>query len=131
MNSAITLVAAIIGGLGGLTGLAALVSAVIRRRTVTADAEVRLSDAAREWVEQFQEDAREARIEAKEFRAEAAAARREAAETHAQMRAVKKEAEWLARQLQDLHRAILDPNVTLGRLRAMVGPDYPGNGMAP
>jgi uncharacterized protein (DUF3084 family) len=123
----LVLVASIVGALGGLGGFAALVTAFARRRTITAEAEVRLSDAAREWVEQFQEDAKEARIEAREARGEAAAARREATEAHAQMRAVKTEAEWLARRLQELHRAILDPAASLERLRALVGTE-PKNG---
>lgn len=125
MNSILVVVASIIGALGGLGGLATVITAVTKRRTVTAEAEVRLSDEARQWVEQFQEDAKEARIEAKEARTEAAAARREATEAHAQMRAVKTEAQWLARQLQDLRHAILQPNATIERLRAMVGNEGP------
>jgi DNA repair ATPase RecN len=125
-NNTLTVVAAIVGALGGLSGLAAVITALTKRRTVNADAEVRLSDEARQWVEQFQEDAKEAKQEARDARAEATAARREAAETHSQMRAIRVEAEWLARQLQELHRAILDPNATVERLRAMVGPQ-PGN----
>lgn len=124
----LVMVASIMGALGGLGGFAAVITAFARRRTFTADAEVKLSDEARQWVEQFQEDAREARLEARDARTEAAAARREATEAHAQMRAIKNEAQWLARQLQDLHRAILDPKVTLDRLRAMVGTGPGSNG---
>jgi uncharacterized protein (DUF3084 family) len=126
-NNTLTIVAAIVGALGGLSGLAAVITAMTKRTTVNADAEVRLSDEARQWVEQFQQDAKEAKQEAKDARIEAIAARREATEAHAQMRLIRSEAEWLAHRLQDLHRAIIDPNATLERLRAMVGPDTENN----
>jgi uncharacterized protein (DUF3084 family) len=128
MNSPLVIAASVVGGLGGLSGLAALVKAFTGRRIIVADAEVKLSDEARQWVEQFQEDAREARNEARDARNEAAAARREATEVHSEMRAIKQEAHWLARQLQELHRAILDPATTLDRLRAMVGTGPGTNG---
>lgn len=128
MNSAFVIVASIIGALGGLGGAAALVTAFAKRPTLRADAEVRLSEQARQWVDEFQQDATNARLEAKEARTEATAARREATEAHIQMQAIRREAQWLAARLQDLRRAILDPNATLERLRAMAGPDRPGNG---
>jgi uncharacterized protein (DUF3084 family) len=128
VNSLLVAVASVVGGLGGLAGLATLVTAFARRRTITAEAEVRLSDEARQWVEQFQEDARSARTEARDARTEAHAARQEAIEAHAQMRVVRAEAEWLAAQLQALRRAITDPQVTIERLRVMIGPDPPPNG---
>lgn len=125
MSNGFAIAGAIIGGLGGLGGLAAVVKAFTARRTVVADAEVRLSDEARQWVEQFQEDAREARNEARDARKEAAAARREATEAHSQMQQVRREAQWLAGQLQRLHAAIRDPEATVERLRVLVGPDVP------
>lgn len=130
-NDALTLLGAVIGGLGGLGGLGAVITAFSRRRTVATDTEIRLSDEARQWVEQFQEDAKEAKREAREARDEATAARREAAEAHAQMRSIRAEAEWLARQLQDLRRAIMDPNADLNQLRLMIGPRSQGNSSPP
>lgn len=139
MNNTLTVVAAIVGALGGLSGLAAVITALTKRPAAKAEAEVRLSDEARQWVEQFQEDAASARAEAKEARAEAAAAKNEAtaakneaAEAHLQMQAVSREAAWLAGQLKDLRLRILDPNATIERLRAIVGPDFnPGNSANP
>lgn len=119
-----TVAAAIVGALGGLSGLAALVTALAKRPAARAEAEVRLSDEARQWVEQFQEEAASARAEAKEARNEAIAAKQEATEAHAQMQVVRREAEWLATQLQDLRRRILNPNMTMEYLRAIVGPDF-------
>lgn len=123
MNTPTTL-ASIVGAALGSGGLVAIINAVAGRRKVKVDAADRLSDGALKWVDEFQSDAKEAR-------SEAAAARREATEAHAQMRAVRAEAEWLAGQLQQIRRAIVDPGATLERLRAMVGPDYPGHGAPP
>lgn len=120
--STLTTVASLIATALASGGLGVIVNALANRRKVRVDAADRLSDGALKWVDEFQADAREARHEASE-------ARREATEAHVQMRAVRAEAEWLAKQLQQLRRAIVDPSATLERLRAMVGPDYPGNGM--
>jgi len=117
-----TIAATILGSFMAGGGLVAIVNAFAKRRTVKVDAAARLSDETLKWVNEFQDNAKEARTES-------LAARAEATEAHAQMRAIRAEAEWLAAQLQQLRRAILDPNATLERLRAMVGPDYPGNGM--
>jgi uncharacterized coiled-coil DUF342 family protein len=117
-----TTVATAIGSLLAGGGLVAIINAFAKRRTVRADAAARLSDETLKWVNEFQDNAKEAR-------AEAALARQEATEAHAQMRAVRSEAEWLAGQLQQLRRAILDPQATIERLRAMVGPDYPNGTM--
>jgi chromosome segregation ATPase len=129
MGDLTTTVATVLGALITGGGLVAVVNALARRRTVKVDAAARLSDETLKWVNEFQEKAKEAEINAKEARTEAAGARREATEAHAQMRAIRAEAEWLAGQLQQLRRAILDPGASLERLRAMVGPDYPGNGL--
>lgn len=123
MSTLPTTVASIVGASLASGGLVAIVNAIAGHRRARVDAADRLSDGALKWVDEFQADAREAR-------SEAAAARHEATEAHAQMRAVRAEAEWLAGQLQALRRAIVDPGATLERLRAMVGPDYPGNGTA-
>lgn len=131
MSDLSTQVATVLGSLMAGGGLVAIVNALAKRRTVKVDAAARLSDETLKWVNEFQEKAKEAEVNAKEARTEAAAARREATEAHAQMREVRAEAEWLAGQLRQLRRAILDPGASLERLRAMVGPDYPGNGMPP
>lgn len=129
MTGVVTTVVGVLSGIFGGSGLVAVVQAIAKRNTVKVDAAARLSDATLIWVNEFQEKAKEAELNAKEARTEAAAARQEATEAHVQMRAVRTEVVWLAGQLQQLRRAILDPGATMDRLRAMVGPDYPGNGM--
>lgn len=121
------LVASVVGAAISSGGLVAIVNAVARRRKVKVDAADRLSDSTLKWVDEFQTEAREARKEAAEARKEATEARREATEAHNQMRAIRTEAELLAGQLQALRKAILDPNATIERLRAIIGPDI-GNG---
>jgi hypothetical protein len=123
MSSFSSTAATVLGSLMAGGGLVAIVNAFAKRRTVRVDAATRLSDETLKWVNEFQENSKEAR-------AESLAARQEATQAHAQMAAIRAEAEWLAGQLQQLRRAILDPAATLERLRAMVGPDYPGNGMS-
>jgi uncharacterized protein (DUF3084 family) len=105
---------------GALGGGGLIVNAFARRPVIRADAAARLNDESLKWVEQFQEDAREAQQEAREARSEATAARREAAAAHADMRAIRREADWLLDRLEKLHRAILDPSVSRDRLKAMV-----------
>jgi hypothetical protein len=122
MTGIVTTVSTILAGVLGGGGLVAVVNAVAKRSAVKVDAAARLSDETLKWVNEFQDSAKEAR-------SEAFAARQEATEAHAEMRLVRTEVAWLAGQLQQLRRAILDPGATLERLRAMVGPDYPGNGM--
>lgn len=121
MSNWTTTLASLLGaGLGG-GGLVAVVNAFARRKVVRVDAADRLSDSALRWVEQFQEEAAEARREA-------AACRQESIEARREMHLVREEAKELAADLHRLRRAILDPNASLERLRAMVGPDGPGNG---
>jgi transposase-like protein len=110
----LTALVAIASTLLGGGGLAVLVNAVTGRRARKVEVADRLSDSSLKWVEQFQEETRNARLEASEARRELAEVRREMAEVH-------REAEGLARDLRDLRGAIMAPNVTLERLRRMVG----------
>lgn len=122
MSDLTTTVATVVGAALGGGGLVAVVNAFARRRTVRTDAADRLSDSALRWVEQFQEEAAEARREAAECRRESAEARRE-------MAAVRLEAKELAADLHRLRAAILDPRITIERLRALVEPGgYNGGG---
>jgi transposase-like protein len=125
-----TIVGGIVGGVVTGGGGVAIIKAIASRRVTKVDAADRLSDGVLKWVEQFQEDTKQAQAEAKEARKEAAAARVEASEALAQMRTIRSEAEWLATQLKELHKAILAPGMTLERLRAMVGPGDGPNGTA-
>jgi chromosome segregation ATPase len=118
-------------GLGG-GGMATMVNAVAKRRSRRVDAAGRFSDSNLKWVEQFQEETREARQDATEARREAAEARREATNAHREMRAVREEAEALAGRLAALIRLIHDPYMSLDRLRAMVpAPPAGANGDEP
>lgn len=137
MNNWLVFAAAIVGAIVGAGGAGPIILALAKRQTISAEAQVTLSDEARQWVEQFQEEAREARREAAdarresgEARKEAADARREAAGAHDEMTNVRREAQWLARELQRLHAAIRDPYATIDILRSMIGPDG-GNGSKP
>jgi chromosome segregation ATPase len=95
-------------------GLAVLINAVTGRRTRKAEVADRLSDSTLKWVEQFQEETRAAWQELARARQEIAGLRLELAECQRQ-------AEHLARDLRDVHGAIMSPGATLERLRAMVG----------
>jgi septal ring factor EnvC (AmiA/AmiB activator) len=99
--------------LGG-GALASIVKAIAERRQVRASVADRLSDSSLKWVQEFQEETRQARLEAAEARREVAEVRRELAD-------VRHQAEALAQDLRNLRGAILAPNATLERLRAMVG----------
>lgn len=114
MSTWLTAIVAIASTLLGGGGLAVFVNAVTGRRSRKAEVADRLSDSSLKWVEQFQEEASRARLEASEARREMAEVRRELGEVH-------REAEQLARDLRNLRGAILTPNVTLERLRQLVG----------
>jgi hypothetical protein len=116
------------GGLGTAC-IGVLIKAVAARRTVSADAEVRLSVEARQWVEQFQEDALTARQDAREARVEAASARQEAERVHGDLQRIRAESMWLAKELQLLHEAIWRPGMDIERLRAMIRTDPPAAGV--
>lgn len=102
-------------------GLAVLVNAVTGRKGRRAEVADRLSDSSLKWVQEFQEETARARLEASE-------ARREVAEVRRELGDVRREAEALARDLRNLRGAIMSPNATLERLRAMVGGGESTNG---
>jgi len=114
VNSWLTGLVTVASLLFGGGGLAVLVNAFTGRRARRVEVADRLSDSSLKWVQEFQEETRQARLEAAEARREVSEARRELGE-------VRREAEALARDLRDLRRAIMAPTVTLERLRAMVG----------
>lgn len=97
-------------------GLAVLVNAVTGRKGRKAEVADRLSDSTLKWVGEFQEETRNARLEASE-------ARREMAEVRRELGDVRREAETLARDLRNLRGAIMAPTATLDRLRLLVGGD--------
>lgn len=112
LTGLVTIASVLLGG----GGLVSIVNAVIGRRGRRAEVADRLSDSTLKWVEQFQEEAAAARHEATE-------ARREVAEIRTELRAVRSEAEALAYELRRLRLAIMAPDATVERLRAMVGPN--------
>lgn len=116
MNPWLQALVAIASVLFGGGGLVAILNALTGRRGRRADVLERLSDSQLKWVEQFQEEAHAARLEAAE-------ARREVAEVRREMGELRREAEGLARDLRNLRGAILAPDMTLARLRALVGGD--------
>lgn len=114
MSTWLTALVAIASALMGGGGLAVLVNAFTGRRGRKAEVADRLSDSSLKWVQEFQEETQRARLEASEARREVAEVRRELAD-------VRHQAEALAQDLRNVRGAILSPNATLERLRAMVG----------
>lgn len=98
------LVALIGGGLSG--GMVPLVQAFRGRGRARVDAVDALSDAAREWVEEFKKDATEARAE---------------------LRACRREAHALADELRRLRLAIMHPDASIDGLRELVRAGNGGN----
>jgi len=113
--------ASIAAGLLSGGGIVAIVNGVTQRRLVKVEVADRLNEATLEWAEQLKADNADSRRENAETRHELAEARREAAEVRREMTVVRHEAEALADDLRRLRQAILDPNATLDRLRAIVG----------
>jgi len=111
----------VVGIIFGGGTMAVLVNAFTGRRTRKAEVADRLSDSSLKWVQEFQEETQRARLEASEARREVAEVRRELAD-------VRHQAEALAADLRNLRGAILSPNATLERLRAMVGGSESFNG---
>lgn len=114
MNTWLTALVTVASLLFGGGGLAVLVNAFTGRRGRRAEVADRLSDSSLKWVEQFQEETRNAWKEL-------ADARREVADLRRELAVCQHEAEGLARDLRDVRGAILSPTATLDRLRAMVG----------
>lgn len=119
MSSWTTAVIAAVTGLSG-GGLVAIVQGLFQRRVTRADAADRLTDSAVEWATALKADADSARREAGEAYEAARAARRELTEVHRQMAALADEVEIVTLRLRQWRTAILDPQTTLERLRAMV-----------
>lgn len=109
LSTLVTVASLLFGG----GGLAVLVQAFTGRRGRKAEVADRLSDSSLKWVQEFQEETRQARLEAAEARREVAEVRRELAEC-------RHEAEQLVRDIRNLRGAIMAPTATLERLRAMV-----------
>jgi uncharacterized coiled-coil DUF342 family protein len=112
MNPLVTVLIALGSILSG-GGIVALINALARKKLTKVDVAEKVNEIALEWATTVKADAEEARHEAQE-------ARREAIETHRQMTAVRREATALAEDLHRLRQAILDPDATLDKLRAMV-----------
>lgn len=110
-------VASLLFGGGGLT---VLVQAFIGRKGRKAEVADRISDSSLKWVQEFQEETQRARLEAAEARREASDARREVADLRRDVATLRAEAEGCARDLRNLRGAIMAPNATLERLRALV-----------
>jgi len=119
LTTLVTVASLLFGG----GGLAVLVNAVTGRKGRRAEVADRLSDSSLKWVQEFQEETSRARAEAAEARRETSEARREVADLRREVAAVRTEAETLARDLRNLRGAIMSPNTTIDRLRAMVGGD--------
>lgn len=123
MNPWLTVAMALGSALLGGGALAVLINAVAGRNPRRAEVAEKLSDSTLKWVEQFQEEAADARREAADTRREVADARREIAEVRREMMVVRTEAEALAAQLRSLRASILSPATTMDQLRAIVTPD--------
>jgi transposase-like protein len=127
---ALVAVASVLFGGGGL---AVLVAAFTGRKQRKAEVADRLSDTTLKWVQEFQEEAarshteaQSSRIEAADARREMAEMRRELAEVRRELAAVREEALAFARDLRDLRGAIMRPDATIERLRALVGGEANG-----
>lgn len=113
MNPWLQLLVTVASLLFGGGGLAVLVQAFTGRRSRKAEVADRLSDSSLKWVQEFQEETRQARLESADARREVAEVRRELANCRA-------EAEALARDLRNLRGAIMQPTATIERLRSFV-----------
>lgn len=129
-------------GIMGTAGFTAWIKARAQGPATKVAAVDKLNDSTLEWAEALKNDAADLRQEVAEYRKETADARREtaaahreatgardeAAEARRQMKAVSDAAEQLAAELHKLRRAILAPDVTIERLRLLVGPGDSHNG---
>lgn len=123
MNPWVTVLVSAVTALLGGGALAVLIGAVAGKKPRRAEVADRLSDSTLKWVEQFQEEAADARREAADTRREVADARREIAEVRRELAVVRAEAEALAVRLRGLVTSILAPGVTVEQLRDLVTPD--------
>jgi hypothetical protein len=113
--------ASIAAGILSGGGFVAIVNAITRRRLLKVEVADRLNEATLEWAEAMRAENAEIRRDNTETRQELAEARREAAEVRREMTVVRHEAEALADDLRRIRLAVLDPDATLERLRALVG----------
>jgi chromosome segregation ATPase len=131
MDVETVVVAALSAIFGGGTA-SAITTAVSRRRLTKAEAADSLTDSAIELLNTVKADARAdltaMRTEVAEARRETAEARREASELRQQLRQVSIDAEVLVKYLNRVVSAIHDPDMTMERLRLLVGSGPPPNG---
>lgn len=117
MNGWLTGLVAVASILFGGGGLAVIIKTVVDaftgRRGRGAEVADRLSDSSLKWVEQFQEETQAA------WR-ELAAARQEVAGLRLELAECQRQAERIARDLRDIHGAIMAPNQTIERLRSLI-----------
>jgi hypothetical protein len=118
----VTLIVAVSGVVFGGAGVAPVIIALARRGPIRADGEVRLSEDARRWADEFQEETRAARVEATLTRNE--------------MRTIRREAEELSRYLLRVLAWIDTPGMDIDRLRRYVAAvpapvQLPPNGREP
>lgn len=120
MNWWQTLASVIVAG-GGAGLLGSLISGVLQRPKVRADAVSLLTDAALRQVNELQERTAQAEQEATAARNEAAAARR-------QVHLLTAEIDECMRKLRQWRAAIFAPDATVPGLRAMIGTESGTNG---
>jgi chromosome segregation ATPase len=121
-------VAAILGG-GGVAGfLGSLLTGLLNRPKVRAEAVSLLTDAALKQVNELQERTTEAEQAAVSARREAAEARAEAAAARRHVAVLSAEVEACVARLRQWRNAILRPSVTIEELREMVAAEPGQNG---
>lgn len=113
-----TIVAAVTGALAGSAGIAPIILALARRGPIRAGGEISLSEESRQWVNEFQEDARAAR-------SEAAGARNDAAAVRTELHIIRREAEQVSRYLLRVLTWIDTPGMDMVRLRRLVTTSTP------
>jgi hypothetical protein len=108
----------LIGSLGGLSGAGALLTVLLQRRKLKADAADVLTDTALVLVEPLQKRVQELDAEAQQARAEARQARTEIGEMRAEMADV-------LSTMRRWKQAILSSDVSREQLQAMVREEHP------
>lgn len=109
------LVVTLVGLALGSGGTAALITALVTRRKTSAEATEILTGSVIKAMREFEQDAASARQELRAVRQELGAVQQE-------LGAVRTEATHLATQLHQLRTAILAPDATVERLRALAQP---------
>lgn len=116
--------AATLGAVFGGGGTAAIVTALTRRRLTRVEAADQLADSAIDLLNTVKADVR---ADMALMRTELASARAETTELRAALRGATREAEQLSNYLSRLTSAIHDPNMTIERLRVLVGGGPPNS----